>query len=68
MAQSNTDVTLGDKLHVSMLSRLSDLDASSPSDREDMLQWVRNNYENFARLPYPDKQYFPAICRIFVSK
>lgn len=68
MAQGNPEISSNDKLHVSMLARLSDLDAGSPSDREDMLQWVRINYENFVRLPYPDKQYFPAICRIFVSK
>ena len=43
MAQGNPEISSNDKLHVSMLARLSDLDAGSPSDREDMLQWLRIN-------------------------
>lgn len=55
-----------DEFHVQMCNRVKELDASVESDRNDMLTWISDNSENFTRLPYPAKQYFPEICNIFV--
>lgn len=58
--------TKREQFHVQMCNRVNELDASVQADRESLLTWIKNDSENFTRLKYPSRQYFPEICKIFV--
>ena len=58
--------TKKEQFHVQMCNRVNELDASVQADRENLLTWIKNDSENFTRLKYPSRQYFPEICKIFV--
>lgn len=66
MEDTRTNNAQKEQFHVQMCNRVNELDASVEADREDMLNWISDNSENFTRLRYPTKQYFPEICNIFV--